>query len=573
MGDRPLRCLIVSDFNVGNLVGYLENDEQSPGVEAVEGGFGQVHGILADAGGTPWRDTPEFALVWTRPEMVIPSFGRLLAHEKVETAELLAEVDAFASLVCEASQRVKSLFFAAWAIDPFNRGMGMADFRSSHGIRRALLEMNCRLVELFDRQGNVFMLDTQSWFARAGREAVEPKLWYQAKIPYGNAVFQAAVDDVKAAIRGLRGEARKLVVLDLDNTMWGGIVGDDGWENLRLGGHDPVGEAFQHFQRELKALTRRGIILGIASKNTEAVALEAIRNHPEMVLRETDFAGWRINWSDKAANIADLVKELNLGLQSVVFIDDNPLERARVRDMLPEVLVPEWPVNPQLYVSALRAMTCFDAPAVSQEDSERTQSYVTERARVALRQQAGSAEDWLRGLGIKVLVERLDAGNVRRATQLLNKTNQLNLATRRFTEAELEGWVSRANRGFWTFRVSDRFGDAGLTGLASLEVVDGTGLVCDFVLSCRVMDRRVEETMVAWLAEQAKFLGARELVASFIPTSKNAPMLDFLKRSGLVSSDGLNFRVELATGYAFPACVELARGRPAAVSAALREVG
>ena len=184
--------------------------------------------------------------------------------------------------------------------------------------------------------------------------------------------MREAAADIRAAFVGLRGAAKKLLVLDLDDTLWGGIVGDAGWENLRLGGHDPQGESFADFQRAIKNLKRRGVVLALVSKNEESVALEAIRNHPEMVLKEDDFVGWRINWTDKARNIAELATELNLGLQSVVFIDDNPVERARVREALPEVFVPEWPEDKLLYASAFGQLRCFDAPpSVERISSER----------------------------------------------------------------------------------------------------------------------------------------------------------------------------------------------------------
>ena len=186
---------------------------------------------------------------------------------------------------------------------------------------------------------------------------------------------------MKAALRAVRGQSRKVVICDLDDTLWGGIVGDAGWENLRLGGHDPVGEAFADFQRELKALTRRGIILAMVSKNTEAVALEAIEKHPEMQLRKDDFAAWRINWDDKAQNIADLMEELNLGLDSAVFLDDNPVERARISEALPEVLVPNLPRDKMLFASTLRKLNCFDSATVSSEDRKRAAFYNAERDR------------------------------------------------------------------------------------------------------------------------------------------------------------------------------------------------
>jgi len=372
-------------------------------------------------------------------------------------------------------------------------------------------------------------------------------------------VLAEAARDIKAAVRGLTGQARKLVVVDLDDTLWGGIVGDAGWENLRLGGHDAVGEAFVDFQKALKQLTRRGVVLGIASKNTESVALEAMRNHPAMVLRPDDFVGWRINWGDKARNIADLAAELNLGLQSVVFLDDNPVERARVREALPEVFVPDWPEDELLYPSALLALRCFDAPAVSREDAERTRLYASDREREALKRDVGSLDEWLAGLDIRVRVEPLGPANVARVTQLFNKTNQMNLTTRRLTEHELAEWAGEPGRALWAVTVADRFGEAGLTGILGLQASGGRCHVVDFILSCRVMGRRIEETMahlaVAWARERG--LGVVE--AAYVATAKNRPCHDFWKGSGFAAdADATRFTWGAERPYPLPACVSLA---------------
>jgi HAD superfamily phosphatase (TIGR01681 family) len=238
---------------------------------------------------------------------------------------------------------------------------------------------------------NVYVMNAQRWLeATATRGRSMAKGWYLGKVPFSGETFAEVARDLKAAARALTGHTRKLLVLDLDDTLWGGIVGDIGWENLQLGGHDAVGEAFVDFQHAVKALTARGIVLGIVSKNTERVALDAIDTHPQMVLRRTDFVGWRINWQDKAQNIADLAAELHLGLQSVVFIDDNPVERARVRDALPEVFVPDWPEDKLLYTERFLGLRCFDAPAISREDAERTALYAAERERGAVRALARS---------------------------------------------------------------------------------------------------------------------------------------------------------------------------------------
>src|SRR5262249_54535249 len=231
----------------------------------------------------------------------------------------------------------------------------------------------------------VVVLNSRKWFQLAGDATFNFRLWYLGKVPFGNSVFKNAAADIKAALRGAVGQVRKLLILDLDDTLWEGIVGDVGWQALKLGGHDPIGEALVDFQREIKALNRRGVLLGIVSKNEEATALAALKEHPEMILRPEDFAGWRINWSDKAQNIVDLVSQLNLGLDSVVVIDDNPAERSRVREALPQVLVPEWPEDKRLYSAALLALDCFDAYAVTREDHERAQMYANESRRAIVK--------------------------------------------------------------------------------------------------------------------------------------------------------------------------------------------
>jgi FkbH-like protein len=276
-----------------------------------------------------------------------------------------------------------------------------------------------------------------------------------------------------------------------------------------------------------------------------------------MILREEDFVGWKINWTDKAKNIVDLASELNLGLQSVVFIDDNPVERARVREALPEVLVPDWPEDKFLYPSALYRLRCFDAPALSREDLERTTMYAEERQREALQKQVGSIGEWLKSLEIKVRAEPLGPGNLARAAQLLNKTNQMNLSTRRLTEAELLGWTRQPGRAFFTVTVSDRLGDAGLTGLLSIEREGDVARIVDYVLSCRVMGRKVEETMVHLAVTTAREQGCKSVVADYIPTAKNKPCLSFWLATGWTSEGDRRFTWDAAEPFGLPEAIAL----------------
>jgi FkbH-like protein len=558
MKGAESRCLLISDFTVNGLAPLLAAHKEPPMVQAQVAPFGQVVSILLSEKADCWRWDPETAVVWTRPQSAIPSFARLLNYELVSAEEILAEVDQFANALREAAKRVTAVFVPTWTIPCYERGPGLLNMSAKFGPAYHLMRMNARLVESV-AESNIYVLDAGRWVSQAGENACNPKLWHMGKIAFGPETFKHAAADIKAGVRALRGLSRKLIVLDLDDTIWGGIVGDLGWENLRVGGHDPVGEAFRVFQLALKAMGNRGIILGIVSKNTEAVALEAIDKHPEMILRRGDFAGWRINWQDKVQNLIELTADLNLGLDSVVFIDDNPAERARVRAALPQVLVPEWPTDKLQYEKALKELDCFDTAGISEEDQARTRMYSSERERIELRQSAQSYDEYLASLGLQVKVEPLDAANLRRAAQLLNKTNQMNLTSRRMTESQYSEWAQADRNQVCVFRVTDRFDDYGLTGVASMEVREPNATIIDFVVSCRVMGRGVEQAMLHALVEHGRSLGLEQICATYVPTARNAPCKMFFDEQSNFSpsENGTRYTWDLSQLYPAPRHVEI----------------
>jgi FkbH-like protein len=557
MSSLTCRGVIISDFNAGNLAGSLKNSEDLPVVDTTVVPFGQTIPALLDRQAEWWKGNPDFTVVWTQPQSVIEGFGGVLRHQPVSLDRVLAQVDEYAGLLRNLADRTRLVLVPVWVVPTHHRNFGLLDLKAG-GLADTLMRMNLRLSENLGQSAHIHLLNTHRWIESAGKRAFNPKLWYMGKIPFGNEIFLEAAKEIKAALRGVQGLTRKLVIVDLDDTLWGGIVGELGWENLTLGGHHYLGEAYVDFQRALKGLTHRGILLGIVSKNEEATALEAIQRHPEMVLRPDDFAGWRINWQDKAENILELTRILNLGLQSVVFIDDNPVERARVREALPEVLVPEWPDDKCLFESALHSLLCFNPPAITDEDRRRTEMYRSEQQREGLKEQVASVDEWLRSLGVKVTVERLNEANLPRAAQLLNKTNQMNLTTRRMTDAEFFKWALDPAHRVWVFRVSDKFGDSGITGIASLEVQNGTGTIVDFVLSCRVMGRSVEEAMVHSITKHASSIGLESVSARYIPTGKNKPCLDFWRRSGFKPDQPEEwFRWRLDKAYPRPDAVAI----------------
>lgn len=558
MARKECRCLLISNFTIDNFAGYLDNDKDFPTVKSIIAPFNQVIQVLTDKNLECWKNNPDFTVIWTQPGSIIESFNHIINYKDVSINKIFQEVDEYSSLLLNITDKVKFVFVPTWVFPSYHRGFGMLDMKTGVGVSNTLMRMNLRLSENLDKESTIFLLDSQRWINIAGRNAFNPKLWYMGKIAFGNEVFIEAVKDIKSALRGITGNSKKLIILDLDDTLWGGIVGDVGWENIRLGGHDHIGEAYVDFQRALKSFTNRGVLLGIVSKNEEAIALEAINNHPEMVLRLDNFAGWKINWQDKPQNIVDLVSDLNLGLQSVVFIDDNPVERARVREALPEVFVPEWPEDKMLYKSTLLGLRCFDTPSISEEDLKRSKMYASEKRRKDLKINIGSLDKWLKSLEIKVKVEGLNDANLQRTAQLLNKTNQMNLTTRRMTESELLNWARQANHNLWTFRVSDKFGDSGLTGIVGFKVKNKTGRIVDFVLSCRVIGRKVEESMLYTVVKYARSVGLEEVYAKYVPSPKNKPCLEFWKKSGFMHNekDGF-FKWKINKNYPIPKCIQI----------------
>jgi FkbH-like protein len=543
-----IHCLLIADHTIDQLAGILRSGADVPAMKATVAPFDQVQQTLMSPAAL--KDV-NAALVWTRPDRAIDSFRRALAHEPVSEADLLADVDDFANQLIAASERIEAMFVPLWTLPAWWRGAGGLELKGRTSPIRALLAMNHRLCERLEKSSRIHILDANRWLASAGKSATNPKLWLMTKALYSIGVFQDAAADMKAILRGIAGQSRKLIVCDLDDTLWGGIIGETGWQGVALGGHDPLGEAFVDFQHALKSLKSTGIILGVVSKNDESVALSAFREHPEMVLKEGDLAGWRINWKDKAENLRALVEELNLGLDAVVFIDDNPAERARVKEALPQVLVPDWPADKMLYTQALHALRVFDRPALSEEDRARTEMYVAERLRTGSRESSVSMEDWLNSLQLKVTCEPLGPANIKRAAQLFNKTNQMNLTTRRMTEDELLAWGTHPNHAMYAYRVADRFGDYGLTGIASVEVTGRGAVITDFLLSCRVMGRGVEQAMLSTLLEFASRLGAERTVAKYVETKRNKPCLDYFKdESGLDKNAAANPPVEFSWDHA-----------------------
>ena len=403
-------------------------------------------------------------------------------------------------------------------------------------------KLNERLRTLADEQGvHVLAVDTAA--ARDGiTEWHDEGLWHRSKQEIHPRVLDVYGDEVGRILAAIRGRSYKCLVLDLDNTLWGGVVGDDGLAGIAIGQGSVLGEAHLAFQRYALELSRRGIILAVCSKNDEANALEVFDRHPEMLLRREHISCFVANWDDKASNLRQIAKRLNIGTDSLVFADDNPFERNLVRQELPEVAVPELPEDPAGFAACIAAAGYFEALSITHEDQERLNQYRANAEREQLRESTTDMEAYLQSLRMELHCAPFEAIGLPRIVQLINKTNQFNLMTRRYTDTEVQAVMSDPTALHLQFRLVDRFGDNGVIALIIGKLDDERNLIIDtWLMSCRVLGRQVEAATLNVIAKRAREMGAITMIGAFRPTPKNEMVRDHYPKLGfdqLVTGNG-----------------------------------
>jgi FkbH-like protein len=360
-----------------------------------------------------------------------------------------------------------------------------------------------------------------------------PQQWNLAKLAFDTEFLPLYAEHVCRLIGALRGKSRRCLILDLDNTVWGGVIGDDGLEGISIAQGDATGEAFLEVQRMALALRERGIVLAVSSKNTDSVARTPFAQHPEMLLREHHFAVFQANWNDKATNIASIAQALNLGVDAMVFLDDNPVERGLVREALPAVAVPELPDDPALYARTLAAAGYFEAVAFSDEDRKRAGLYQDNARRVALQAQVADLPAYLASLDMEIVFKPFDATGRARIAQLINKSNQFNLTTRRYTEAEVAEAEADPNAFTLQVRLIDTFGDNGMIGVNVVRRSAPDEWTIDtWLMSCRVLGRCVEHMVLRELIAHARDHGVKRIIGTYIPTDRNAMVANHYEKLG-----------------------------------------
>jgi len=407
-------------------------------------------------------------------------------------------------------------------------------------------KLNYLLMQGCQEVKNVCLVDLDALQASCGREKFsDAKLYYIARMPISVDVLPAVAKRVVDMVQALRGTVKKCVVLDLDNTLWGGVIGDDGLGGIQIG-ELGTGHAFSDFQAWLKELKNRGMLLAVCSKNNEPAAKEPFEKHPEMVLRLEDFSMFVANWEDKASNIRRIQKTLNIGMDSLVFLDDNPFERNLVRSMIPEITVPELPEDPAMYLTYLRELGLFETASYSTVDANRTKQYREQAERAVFEASFQSYDTYLEGLAMKAVAAPFDAFHYPRIAQLTQRSNQFNLRTVRYTEAEIEAIAADDSHICLYFMLKDKFGDHGLISVVILDKQPDSLFVSEWLMSCRVLKRGMEEFIINKIVQTAAEAGFRKVTGEYIPTPKNAMVKDLYEKMGFARAGENRFEADTA---------------------------
>jgi FkbH-like protein len=370
-------------------------------------------------------------------------------------------------------------------------------------------------------------------YRQGALSAKDERAWFESKQLYSPFLQVSVAKEISHLIGSIRKTPKKVLVLDLDNTLWGGVIGDDGLQGIEIGDTSPRGEAFKAFQAYIRSLPERGILLGVCSKNDFDNAIEPFRSHPEMVLREDNFVSFKANWEPKAKNIVEMADELNLGLDSFIFVDDNPAEIEIVKQFAPEVTTILLGDDPSQYVRQLKESRLFERSALTSEDAARTRQYKEEADRKRLQSSCIDMSSYLESLEMRARISSFNAVDAPRIAQLINKSNQFNLTTRRRSESELQDVMADPTYCGFTVRLADRFGDHGLISIVILRVSGSGYLEIDtWLMSCRVLKRQVEDLVMNEIARAASGLGCKAVKGVYLPTAKNGMVRNLLPGFG-----------------------------------------
>jgi FkbH-like protein len=554
---RPMRVAILATSNLDFLAPNLEVTAFADRIhlKTQMAGFNQIDQQIFNPASALYEFDPGLTLIAARAEDIVSELAYDL--ESVEQAqidhwidEIHGKFNSWCAQLAKVGMQVALLSFAR----PSYSQLGIREFGHPKGHTRVWNRLNDALLEVAEKHSGITIIDFEGLVRRIGlMQWEDPKLWVLAKIAGGSKFAADLANEIMPIIRESAGRRRKCLVLDLDNTLWGGIIGEDGIQGVKLGGDYP-GNIYREFQRRILDLWKKGVVLAVNSKNNAADAEAMITEHPEMVLRLDHFVSRQINWVDKVENLKAVAREINIGLDSLVFVDDNPVECERVSLALPEVTVFQVPTDlAQLPRQFAGLCKLFEGVTVSDEDRNRNLMYQQNQIRQSQMSAVSSIEEFLGTLEMKAEVDCLNNGNLSRVVQLLHKTNQFNVTTRRHTEQFVTAMMNNPDWLTYAVRLKDKFGDNGIVLIALVEVKGSDAMLDTFLMSCRVIGRTLEETVIGIIADDLRGRGVEVLHAEYIPTAKNQMVADLFPRLGFVavegSGKGVRYMTPVRDGY------------------------
>jgi FkbH-like protein len=555
-GLKPFRVALLSSFSIELLqdpliaYGYTEG----LAVETYQAGYDQYHQEILSANSGLHRAKPDLiVLAVDGPRWAPDLYDRYLSSGRLQGAAASdAAIARIGELIATLRRHTAAPVLLHSLSYPRHPALGILDAVQEAGQRRLIGKVNDGIAALGREHGAVYLVDVDSIIQSIGYESwYDARLDFFARSPIARSAYDALARYYLRYLRSLSGNSRKCLILDLDNTLWGGVLGEEGPLGIQLGSEYP-GNAYVAFQRAVLALRDRGVVLGVASKNNIADVEEVFASNPSMLLKLDHFSAREIHWESKSKSIARIVETLNLGIRHMVFADDNPAECAEVARACPGITIIQLPEQPEKMVDALLSEGLFDSLQFSDEDARRADLYRQREAAESMRASAGSTEDYYRSLQMRLHLKPVTDDNLARASQMTRKTTQFNTTTRLYSEAELDALRKRDDWKTLTMRVVDSFGDNGIVGLMLARREGDHYDIDTCLMSCRVINRGVETAMLNWLAGQAREQGLRALEGWLLPTKRNIPVRELFAQHGFAVAErtdqGSRWRLELVDG-------------------------
>lgn len=500
----------IKGYGVENQVNY----------KIFEADYNQVDRQIFDPGSELYQYAPDYVIVVRGVEKLTKLFYKLSVEEKEIFAS--SQLKHTQDLLQSIDSRLKCKVIFTSYIELNDSIFGNFASKTKASFLYQAKKLNIQLMELSQERTNVFLIDVNALVTKFGyNQAFDPKIYYSADMAFSIDFLPVISKNIHDIIQAASGIFKKCVILDLDNTTWGGIIGDDGMDGIQIGDLGS-GKIFSELQLWVKQLKQRGIIVAVCSKNTEEIAKEPFISHPQMILRLEDIAVFVANWSNKADNIRYIQSILNIGFDSMVFLDDNPFERELVKKEIPEITVPGLPEDPAEYLLFLKDLNLFETVSYTKEDELRTIQYQEEAKRNILQKSFANEDDFLASLDMLSEVKRFDNFTIPRVAQLSQRSNQFNLRTVRYLEEELVTMSESSDYLTLSFTLTDKYGDNGLIAFVVLKSLDAeTVFIENWVMSCRVLKRGMEEFTLSCIIEESKALGFKTILGEYIPTKKN----------------------------------------------------